>query len=94
LKEAGCHKDSANGVSVQSFEGYGKIVSVLQLSSSVMDKWKREEDTKLMACLNTPDKTTYVQEQLAIHLTEADIMHARLEHSLAKIVGDEPHQRG
>jgi hypothetical protein len=30
LKEAGCHKDGAKGVPVQSFGGYDKMVGVLE----------------------------------------------------------------
>jgi hypothetical protein len=63
LKEAGCHKDGATGVPVQSFGGYDKMVGVLeQLSSSVIDYWKREEDAKLMEILDTPDRKAYAKE--------------------------------
>ncbi len=64
LKEAGCHKDGAKGVPMQYFGGYDKMVGVLeQLSSSVIDYWKKEDDAKLMACLDTPDKKVYAKEQ-------------------------------
>jgi hypothetical protein len=86
LKEAGCHKDSAKGDPVQSFGGYGKMVSVLeQLSSSIIDYWKQEEDAKLMACLDTPNKKAYAKEQLAIHLAEACIKRFRLWRSLGEV---------
>ncbi len=67
------------------------MVDVLeQLSSSVIDYWKREEDAKLMACLDTPDKKAYAKEQLAIHLAKAHIKHARLEQSLGEVVSKPP----
>ena len=91
LKEAGCHKDGATGVPVHSFGGYDKMVGVLeQLSSSVIDYWKREEDAKLMEILDTPDKKAYAKEQLAIRLAEARIKRARLEQSLGEVVSEPP----
>jgi hypothetical protein len=73
------------------FWRYNKVVGVLeQLSSSVIDYWKREKDAKLTACLDTPNKKAYAKEQLAIRLAEARIKLARLEQSLGDVVSEPP----
>jgi len=60
------------------------VVGVLEkLSSSVIDYWKREEEAKLIQCLDTPDRKAYEKEQLALHLAEARLKHAKLEKEMA-----------
>jgi hypothetical protein len=56
LKEAGCHKQGLN-TAVAKSRSYDKAVGDLeQLCSSVIDYWRREEEAKLVQCLNTPDR--------------------------------------
>ncbi len=91
LKEAGCIKEVAKGVSMQSSGHYDKMVGVLeQLSSSMIDYWEQEEVAKLIACLDTPDKKAYAKEQLAIHLAKARIKRTRLEQGLGEVTRPPP----
>jgi hypothetical protein len=71
---------------VQSSSHYNKMVGVLeQLSSSMIDYWKQEDDAKLIAGLDTPDKMAYAEEQPVIHLAKACIRRAQLEQSLGEV---------
>jgi hypothetical protein len=66
------------------------VGALKKLSSSRIDYRKQEEDAKLVAYLDTPNKKVYAKEQLAIHLAEAHIKHAQLEQSLDEVAGQPP----
>jgi len=60
------------------------VVGVLEkLSSSVIDYWTREEEAKLIQCIDTPDRKAYAKEQLALRLAEACLKCAKLEKEMA-----------
>lgn len=69
LKEAGCITEGSQKNAQASRSGMDKVVGVLEtLGKSVLEFWSREEDSKFLALLDTPDRKRLVKEQLETRL--------------------------